>query len=78
MKRASAIDQQNPEHKHAKQGHTIHLYGPPSPPITPAPVFAVGGKPSTRLPPGDLVDQLKAPEVTEPLQDKAKQEPDKL
>ena len=38
------------------------FYGAPGRQITPAPVCAAGGKPSTWLPPGELVEQLACAE----------------
>ncbi len=75
MQRASAIDQQNHEHVQAKGRFAIDLSGPTSRPITPAPVCATGGKPSTRLPPGELVEQLRSPEIVEPTKDNTRQNP---
>ena len=38
-------------------------------------LFAAGGKPSTRLPPGELIDQLSSSQRTEPTNDKARHNP---
>ena len=40
-------------------------------------LFAAGGKPSTRLPPGELVEQQGSLEMTESTQDNTKQTPRK-
>ena len=70
MQSASAIGQHTREHRQAKGGQTIDLSRPTRRPITPGLVFfAAGGKPSTRLPPRELVEQLRSPEITEPTKD---------
>ena len=46
--------------------------GPTRRPITPALVFAAGGKLLTRLPPRELVEQLGSPNSTEPTKEKSK------
>ena len=67
--RESARDQTNPEHRQAKGRQHPDSYGPTSRPFTPAPVFAAGGKPSTRLPPGELVEHLGSTESAELTKD---------
>ena len=48
------------------------VFEPTSRPIAPAPVFAGGGKPSTRKPPGELAEQLGSPKSTKPTKDKVR------
>ena len=69
MERASEIHQQYHEHVQAKGRFTIDLYGPIFGPITPALVFAAGGK----LPPGELAEQLRSPESTDGTKDNTRQ-----
>ena len=63
MQLVSEIGQRNREHGQAKGRFTPDLFGPTRRPITPGLVFAAGGKPSTWLPPGGLVEQLALQET---------------
>ena len=47
------------EHARVKDGHAIDLSRADRFQLDPAPVCATGGKPSTRLPPGELEEQLE-------------------
>ena len=78
MQRANEIHQQYHEHCQAKDRSTIDLCGPTRRPITPDLVFAADGKPSTRLPPGELAEQLGTPNNREPNKGQSEGKPRRL
>ena len=60
MQILTGIDQRDPELEHEIGCPATDLSRATRWPITPAPVCAAGGKPSTWLPPGELAEQLDA------------------
>ena len=53
--------------RHLKTPFAINMLALSLPSFSLVALFATGGKPSTRLPPGELVEKLRSSESTEPI-----------